>query len=205
MKNLKPSDVASSQIVSTGDPFAPFAIEWQPSATSRPMSESAPSAPNVNRTQTPRITSRPAETPHWPSWAFMADGPAGGAYCEEAFRYLLAIERKRAERSGRSFLLLLVDLKHDTGQPMRIDATIAANLFAGLSAALRETDFIGWYREGRVAGAVLAQHTTMLDSEISHAVNLRIREQLCERMSPGITSRLQTRVFQLPRKTQDRE
>ena len=39
------------------------------------------------------------------------EGRLGQAYNEEAFRYFLAIERKRAERSHRTFLLLLVDVK----------------------------------------------------------------------------------------------
>ena len=36
------------------------------------------------------------------------------------------------------------------------DATAAA-LFGGLGACVREVDFVGWYREGYVAGAVLTQ------------------------------------------------
>src|SRR2546422_1060554 len=42
-------------------------------------------------------------------------GRLGQAYNEQAFRYFLAIERKRSERSGHPFLLLLVDLKEQEG------------------------------------------------------------------------------------------
>ena len=40
----------------------------------------------------------------------------GQAYNEEAFRYFLAVERTRSERSGRPFLLVLVDLKEHAGR-----------------------------------------------------------------------------------------
>ena len=47
-----------------------------------------------------------------------------------------------------------------SGKPGRraklTDATAAA-LFRGLGASVREVDFVGWYREGQVAAAVLAQ------------------------------------------------
>src|SRR2546427_11929887 len=85
------------------------------------------------------------------------EGRLGHAYNEEAFRYFLAIERKRSERSNRPFLLLLVDLKKQQGMTARIDADVAARLFSGLWLCLRETDCVGWFREGRVAGALLTQ------------------------------------------------
>src|SRR5207249_10194531 len=74
------------------------------------------------------------------------EGRLGEAYNEEAFRYFLAIERKRSERSGRPFLLLLVDLKEQSGVTVRIDPMVAPKLFSALWLCLRETDCVGWYR-----------------------------------------------------------
>ena len=135
----------------------------------------------------------------WSSYAVTADGAGVGAYSEEAFRYLLAIERKRAECSGRPFFLLLVDLKRAFVASASMDADVAMMVFKGLSAALRDTDFTGWYREGRVAGAVLAQLSDATGDRVSHAVSQRVREQLLSRVPPTIASRLQTRFFQVPR------
>jgi hypothetical protein len=133
----------------------------------------------------------------------MVDGPAGGAYSEEAFRYLLAIERKRAERSSRPFFLLLVDLKRGLEKPVPMDAAVASSVFSGLSLALRETDFIGWYREGRVAGAVLAQHVDSPDSQVARVVNERVKAQVCAQLPEDVAARVQTRVFQLPRNSRE--
>ncbi len=83
----------------------------------------------------------------------LQDG-AAQAYNEEAFRYFLEIERKRSESSTRPLLLLLVDVR---GADDVIDQATATQLFAGLAGCLRETDFVGWYRENLVIGAVLTQ------------------------------------------------
>src|SRR5439155_1189318 len=64
---------------------------------------------------------------------------------------------QRSTRSGRAFLLVLVYLKGKAGAGARIDTTLAAPLFGRLWRCFRESDFIGWYREGRVAGAVLTE------------------------------------------------
>lgn len=43
------------------------------------------------------------------------------------------------------------------GQPARIDADTAREIFSALGESVREADFIGWFRQHRVAGAVLIQ------------------------------------------------
>jgi post-segregation antitoxin (ccd killing protein) len=135
----------------------------------------------------------------WQASAVGGDGAALGAYSEEAFRYLLAIERKRAERSGRPFFLLLVDLKRMATGAQAMDVEVAAGVFAGLSNALRDTDFTGWYREGRIAGAVLAQLADVNGDNIDDVVRQRVRLELSSRLSFDVADRLQTRVFQIPR------
>ena len=47
-------------------------------------------------------------------------------------------------------LLLLLDLRDQPAIGPRIEPTLAARVFSGLWRCLRETDVVGWYREGRV-------------------------------------------------------
>jgi hypothetical protein len=123
----------------------------------------------------------------------LQDGP-DHAYNEEAFQYFLEIERKRSEVSNRPFLLMLVDFnKHP-----RIDAATADKLFTVLSLCLRETDFIGWYREGRAAGAVLTQHGEADGNDLSEVVRQRIERALRERLPLDLARQLQTRIYQIP-------
>ena len=110
------------------------------------------------------------------------EGRLGQAYNEEAFRYFLASERKRSERSGCSFLLLLVDLKEQEGLSARIDSVVASNLFSNLWLCLRETDLVGWYREERVAGAVLTEIGDGRQTEVSPLIGQRVTEGLYERL-----------------------
>ena len=125
------------------------------------------------------------------------EGRLGQAYNEEAFRYFLEIERKRAARLGRPRLLLVVGL---TGQPKpdaRISPVLAARLFSNLWLCLRETDVIGWYREDRVAGAVLTQVEDGLRPDATREIRRRVKRALCEGLSADAAPRLRVRVYQL--------
>ena len=103
-------------------------------------------------------------------------------YNEEAFRYLLAVERERFDRSGRPFLLLLMAPAPQPGVGARIARPVARKLFAGLRSCLRETDFIGWYHEERVAGAVLTdlgdRTAAAVGRRVGHTLGRALREQL---------------------------
>jgi hypothetical protein len=125
---------------------------------------------------------------------FALQNGAGYAYNEEAFQYFLEIERKRSELSNCPFLLMLVDFKSHP----RIEAATAHKLFSVLSLCLRETDFIGWYREGRVAGAVLTQHGEADGDDLSDVVRGRIGTALRERLPSDLALQLQVRVYQIP-------
>jgi hypothetical protein len=124
----------------------------------------------------------------------------GQAYNEQAFRHFLAIERKRAARASRSFLLLLVSLRKEPGASMVINAKAASRLFSGLAGCVREVDFIGWYREERVAGAVLTQGAGTPAAAAVRGIGERVTEVLGRRLSGSEAQRLQVRVLQLCRR-----
>ena len=69
---------------------------------------------------------------------------------EEAFRRMIVIERKRAERTNDPFLLMLLECVDRQSQE---DFTRALdNLMSALLSATRETDVIGWYRQHQAIG-----------------------------------------------------
>src|SRR5437899_8646660 len=122
----------------------------------------------------------------------------GHVYNEQAFRHLLAIERKRSERSGCPFLLLLIDLKEQEGASAPLDSMVANNLFSDLWLCLRETDCVGWYHEKRVAGAVLTELRNGRAMEVSSLIGKRVSERLCERLPSEVARRLRVRIYQHP-------
>ncbi|WP_158748492.1 sugar transferase [Acidobacterium sp. S8] len=71
---------------------------------------------------------------------------------QDAFRRMIAIERKRTERSGKPFLLMLLDggNRHESTRMQKaLDTMLVA-----LQAATRETDVIGWYQDQTIVGAI---------------------------------------------------
>jgi len=119
-----------------------------------------------------------------------------GAYNQETFRYLLGSESKRSERSGRFCQIILVYSSDEQGRIVQMHFDVAKKVMAAASRSFRETDYIGWYREGRIVGAVL----TVLEQELMALVPTQLQPRLveCLRAQLGIEefSRLQIRVCQ---------
>ena len=119
----------------------------------------------------------------------------GQVYNEAAFRYFLAVDRWRAQRSIRLVLLALVSIRQGPGRGAQLEQHIAAAIFSGLAACVREVDFVGWYHEGRVAGAVLAQGCGVVDERGS--VAKRLLETLKKHVPADPAQSLQVRVIRL--------
>ena len=122
----------------------------------------------------------------------------GQACNEEAFRHFLSIEGKRSRRSGRPFHLLLVRVKKAVGSKADVEAEVAAKLFACLWLCLRETDLVGWFREGRVAGALLTHMADAPTANVGTLVCEKVRKSFRESLPPELVRRLDIRAFRLP-------
>ncbi len=74
---------------------------------------------------------------------------------EELFRRILCWERKRAERSRKSFLLMLMD----TGTVLRANRKqrVLTRILSALSCSTRETDIVGWYRGSAILGVIFTE------------------------------------------------
>jgi hypothetical protein len=119
------------------------------------------------------------------------------AYNEEAFRHFLAIERTRGNRSRRSTLLLLIDMKHQPTMSRRMPPMVAARVFSGLWHGVREVDVIGWFREDRVAGALLIQGADPLAPGTPLRIARRIAGMLSVCVRGPAARQLRVRVLQL--------
>jgi hypothetical protein len=126
------------------------------------------------------------------------NGQPSQAYNESAFRYFLEIERRRAERSVRPLLLLLVKLKSSGANNAATSPGTFTKIFSVLSASVREVDFIGWYREGVVAAAVLAPSGPVSET-VRHHLSARVLRALRERLSPDEAAHVAVRVIALGR------
>ena len=131
-----------------------------------------------------------------PAFCGFRGGRSGHAYNEAAFRLFLAADRWRAERSTRSLLLVLVTVRPSAGPSAKLTDATAAAIFSGLGACFREVDFFGWYREGRVAAAVLPQGVNA-SGEVRHLIAQRVLPVLRKQLSADQSTSLRVRVVRL--------
>ena len=130
------------------------------------------------------------------SFGFAMGGPAGEVYDEEAFHHFLDIERTRTQRSEGALLLVLVSLRKNTGSSV-IPREWSSVLFSGLAHCVRDIDFIGWYRDQRIAGAVLAQGLEIPSAEAMKRIAERVTKILRHRLPAATADRLRVRIIQL--------
>jgi len=71
---------------------------------------------------------------------------------EEVFWQMLRMERRRSERSGRAFILVLV-----SGENLLLHSGSdkANNVVSAINSNIRETDLIGWYKPHTTLGLVM--------------------------------------------------
>ena len=120
----------------------------------------------------------------------------GHAYNEAAFWHFLAVDRRRARRSKRSLLMVLVAVRQSPGRPATLTDATATALFRGLSASVRDVDFVGWYRENQVAAAVLALGVNASD-EVRPLIAERVIPALRKRLSGDHSRNVRVRVVRL--------
>jgi lipopolysaccharide/colanic/teichoic acid biosynthesis glycosyltransferase len=95
---------------------------------------------------------------------------------ETQFRRMLALERKRTERSKRPFVLMLLDCSSLLKSGEKRGALEHA-LFT-LFCSIRETDVRGWYKDRSILGVIFTEIGTADGSGIVSALLRRIGETL---------------------------
>ena len=118
-------------------------------------------------------------------------------YNEAAFRHFLAVDRVRAQRSQRFLYLVLVALRAGVGRRAALTKPTATSLFLGLGASVREVDFVGWFVEGQVPAAVLAQGLKASDSGLAPMIAERVAAELKKPLSHAESQNLRVRVVRL--------
>jgi len=74
---------------------------------------------------------------------------------EEEFQRLVTLERRRAERSRRPFLLMLLDMGDTT--PCAKNGKVLEKILLALSGSTRGSDVAGWYSNDSVLGVMFTE------------------------------------------------
>ena len=96
---------------------------------------------------------------------------------EDVFRRIFCWERKRAERSGGCFLLMLV----------HVESILPANqseIVSALYSSTRETDLAGWYREGAILGVIFTEIREENRKALESLKSAKVIASLRSKLSP---------------------
>ena len=101
---------------------------------------------------------------------------------EQSFHTMISLERKRTERSGKPFLLMLVDIQEDL--PWGANSKTLAQIRSMLCSATRETDVQGWYKNDSVVGIMF----TNIDVDDRTTIVRTMFVRISEIMRKGLTA-----------------
>jgi lipopolysaccharide/colanic/teichoic acid biosynthesis glycosyltransferase len=100
---------------------------------------------------------------------------------QATFESILTLERKRAERSGKPFALMLLDANNPLQNGIR--ERLLKNVLMALASATRDTDLIGWYKEGAVLGVIFTEIGLNNTNLVLETLNSRVRSALEKQIS----------------------
>ncbi len=101
--------------------------------------------------------------------------------CEDAFKRMIAIERKRTERSAKPFLLMLLETGNHTSEER--STQLLSKVVESLVIATRETDVIGWHRDKLCVGVMFTQLVFFDQKSIVSAMLARVGGILQDNLS----------------------
>ena len=95
---------------------------------------------------------------------------------EEPFHRMIALERKRTERSGQPFVLMLLD--GGDCLPSDRNGRVLSKILSALSLATRETDVTGWYKNHSIVGVMFTDISVAERESILGTMMSRVSETL---------------------------
>lgn len=121
---------------------------------------------------------------------------------EQTFHAMLTLERRRAERSRKPFVLMLLDFRE--ARPNRHLSAFFESLTSVVSDATRETDLIGWYEPGSILAVIFTEVNLEGGNPITQVLYSKIISILEERLDPKLASKLHVTVHLFPENWEDK-
>ena len=101
---------------------------------------------------------------------------------EGTFKRMIAVERKRTERSGEPFLLMLLE----AGNPQSLEKNEKGlnNILSVLPLSIRDTDIIGWYKDRTTVGVIFTGLARKDKSSILSVILSKVSTTLRDQLTP---------------------
>jgi lipopolysaccharide/colanic/teichoic acid biosynthesis glycosyltransferase len=113
---------------------------------------------------------------------------------ENVFHSMLTLERRRAERSRKPFVLMLLDANLESGTAEEI----LKQAVEIVVASKRETDLVGWYKRGAILGIIFTEVNLEGDVAITETLRTKIETAFIKHMGRERASKLAISVHIFP-------
>src|SRR5262252_4888352 len=117
---------------------------------------------------------------------------------EESFRSMLTLERRRAERSRKPFVLMLLDASAFIEE--KTSERSLSRMCSVLLKSTRETDLIGWYEKGVVLGVIFTEVSCEAETPITEVLRSKVLEALHGELGRKVASNLVVTTHLFPEK-----
>jgi lipopolysaccharide/colanic/teichoic acid biosynthesis glycosyltransferase len=119
-----------------------------------------------------------------------------GILQEETFHAMLTHERRRAERSRKPFVLMLLEsqVAHQNGR----GANFVEEITSVITGATRETDLIGWYENGKILAVIFTEISLEEKTPITELLRSKVLAALRNNLSHKVASKLVVTVHIFP-------
>ena len=121
---------------------------------------------------------------------------------EESFRSMLTLERRRAERSRKPFVLMLLDASAFIEE--KTSERFLSRICSVLLKSTRETDLIGWYEKGVVLGVIFTEVSCEVEKPITEILHSKVLDALHGELGRKITSSLVVTAHLFPENKGDK-
>ena len=104
-----------------------------------------------------------------PNYSRLSDGAEPEELLpENVFHSMLTLERRRAERSRKPFVLMLIDANLENGTA----EVILRQAVDIVVSSKRETDLVGWYKQGAILGIIFTE--VNLEGELTETLRAKV-------------------------------
>jgi hypothetical protein len=102
------------------------------------------------------------------------------------FESMLNLERRRAERSRKPFVLMLLDaqLEHASASPILRQAVDV------ILATKRETDLVGWYKEDSIVGVIFTEVNLQVKQSVPETLHSKIETAIVKHLGPTAAAKI---------------
>jgi lipopolysaccharide/colanic/teichoic acid biosynthesis glycosyltransferase len=121
-------------------------------------------------------------------------GPAEEVLLENVFHTMLTLERRRAERSRKPFVLMLLDANLENGTA----ESILKQAVDVVVVSKRETDLVGWYKHKAILGIIFTEVNLEGERPITHTLRSKIDTAFIKHMGRERAAKIAISVHIFP-------